>query len=457
MSEIVSKVYTAKFAVTQDAVVGDERKIKGIASTPSADREGDVVLPTGAKFKVPFPLLSAHDHSKPIGTVTRATATPNGIEIEAQLAPQGVAGFIDDAWALIKSGLMTGLSIGFRPLIDPVLTAAGRIFSSYEVFELSVCTVPMNAGANITYAKSHIQGNSMPTINKQLLAAVSKHWATEVTRTVERKLLAKAVIPATSTTTASALYYPTQAPGVLLPPVTPSLITALANGGAPQLPPNTRLVTQAALLTASEVPEGDAYPAGAPSLAFTLTDTERKFGLIMTYTRDMLAASNYDSRVQDYVQGQLEAAADNATDGFLVGIMTAEGTAATSVAQALASFAGDLRSAVWIASPETLASLQDAANPNVGPAGGVYRTLPALATNAAPDNKLFLLDRKRVAVYDGALIIEQSDEASIVLDTAPGTPGLPVAHLFQEGLVALKITKYADSKLLSAPHVITLA
>jgi hypothetical protein len=282
-----------------------------------------------------------------------------------------------------------------------------------------------------------------------------------------RTALGKATVPATSTATASALYYPAQAPGVLLPPVTPALITALANGGAPQLPPNVRLLTQAALLSASEVPEGAPYPAGAPSTAFTLTDTDRKFGLILGYSNEMLAAANFDSRVQAYVQGQLEAAANNATDAFLIHLLTTGGTAATVVAGdehatgvVMAGFAGDLRSAVWIASPDTLATLQSATNPNIGPSGGTYKTLSALASLAAPANTLFLVDRTRITVYDGQLLIESSDEASVVFDTAPGVAPANAAQptaLFQSGLVALKVTKYADAKLLSAPLVITLS
>jgi len=57
-------------------------------------------------------------------------------------------------------------------------------------------------------------------------------------------------------------------------------------------------------------------------------------------------------------------------------------------------------------------------------------------------------------------MIESSDEASIIFDTAPGVAPANAAQptaLFQNYLVALKVTKYADAKLLSAPLVITLS
>src|SRR5512135_801284 len=35
----------------------DQRIIEGVASTPTADRVGDIVEPLGAKFNLPMPLL----------------------------------------------------------------------------------------------------------------------------------------------------------------------------------------------------------------------------------------------------------------------------------------------------------------------------------------------------------------------------------------------------------------
>lgn len=96
------------------AVDEDARVITGIASTPTPDRADDVVVPEGASFKLPIPLLYQHDHSQPIGQVVKAKVTKAGIEIEATIAK----GFsdVDAAWAKIKGGLVRGLSIGFRAL-----------------------------------------------------------------------------------------------------------------------------------------------------------------------------------------------------------------------------------------------------------------------------------------------------------------------------------------------------
>ncbi|WP_075359817.1 hypothetical protein [Caballeronia sordidicola] len=333
----------------------------------------------------------------------------------------------------------------------------GRVKALIERNQLIVEGVPVEDYLDTFLLEKTVAAGN---VNKSALAHYPLYSSDPVR--AMRTANGKAVVAPATTANTGALYYPSQAPGVLLPPVTPALITALAKSGAAQLPPNVRLLTQAALLSASEIPEGGSYPGAAPSLNFTLTDTARKFGVIIAYTREMVAASNFDTHVQDYIQGQLEAAANNATDGFLIALMTAGGTAAAStgtagINAAMEAFAGDLRAAVWIGSPATLASLQDAANPNVGANGGVYKGLPVLPSLAAPAGKLYLLDRTRIAVYDGAQVIEAAEDASIIMDTAPGAAAEPATNLFQENKVALKITKYADAHLLSAPTVITLS
>ena len=94
--------------------------IEGIASTPSTDRMGDIVEPKGAQFKLPLPLLWQHNSREPIGHVIAANVTDAGIAIKAKIM-KGVLPEIDRAWALIKSGLVRGLSIGFQP-IEPAVS-----------------------------------------------------------------------------------------------------------------------------------------------------------------------------------------------------------------------------------------------------------------------------------------------------------------------------------------------
>lgn len=136
----------------------ETRTITGIASTPSPDRMADVVLPEGAVFKLPLPLLWQHNASQPIGHVTEAKVTKKGIEIVATIA-KGVHEDIDRAWAYIKGGLVRGLSIGFRGLdTEQIPNSWGVIYQKWEWLELSAVTIPAQAEASILSVKKFDTG-----------------------------------------------------------------------------------------------------------------------------------------------------------------------------------------------------------------------------------------------------------------------------------------------------------
>ena len=140
---------------TIKSVDDDQRLIDGIASTPSPDRIGDVLEPKGARFALPLPLLWQHNAAEPIGHVTHAKVTADGIAIRAQIA-KGVLPRIDEAWALIKSGLVRGLSVGFRALdAEQIPNSWGVLFKSWEWLELSAVTIPANADATILAVKTY--------------------------------------------------------------------------------------------------------------------------------------------------------------------------------------------------------------------------------------------------------------------------------------------------------------
>lgn len=134
--------------------VDDEaRRLIGWATTPSPDRVGDVVVPEGAQFSLPIPLLWQHDARQPIGQVVEAKVSRRGIEIAADIA-KGVSDEIDRAWKLIRAGLVRGLSIGFRGVqMEQIPNSWGTIFEKWEWLELSAVTIPANAEATIQTIK----------------------------------------------------------------------------------------------------------------------------------------------------------------------------------------------------------------------------------------------------------------------------------------------------------------
>lgn len=134
---------------------GDNRTIIGVATTINPDRADDIVVPEGAEFNLPIPFLWQHRSSQPIGNVTKAKIFKDRIEVEIQIAKAGVLQFIDDAWALIKEGLVRGLSIGFRGIeVAEIQGSWGLKFLKWEWLELSAVTVPANADSSMTSIKS---------------------------------------------------------------------------------------------------------------------------------------------------------------------------------------------------------------------------------------------------------------------------------------------------------------
>lgn len=134
--------------------------IRGIASTPTTDRMGDIVEPMGAKFAMPMKLLLQHDHGQPVGNVTYAQPTPQGIPFEARLPVIKEAGRlkdrVDEAIHSLKYDLISAVSIGFKAVADKIerLKTGGVRFKEWEWVELSLVTIPANSEAVITAIKS---------------------------------------------------------------------------------------------------------------------------------------------------------------------------------------------------------------------------------------------------------------------------------------------------------------
>lgn len=139
----------------------DERKIMGIASTPSTDRDGDIIMPNGAVFELPIPFLWQHDNLAPIGKVVSVSVTDKGIEVVATVEkptddmPAAMVARLQEAWASLKTGLVKGLSIGFTPIEYSFLDTDGVKFTKWSWNELSAVTIPANIEATITNVKHY--------------------------------------------------------------------------------------------------------------------------------------------------------------------------------------------------------------------------------------------------------------------------------------------------------------
>jgi HK97 family phage major capsid protein len=142
------------------SVDASRRIIEGIASTITPDRGGDVMVPEGAQYSLPMPLL--WQHGDPVGEVFAAEVVPGkGIKIKARIStvhtPGRLKDFVDEAWAALSATppLVRGLSIGWKPIEEePIKGTKFRRVLKWIWGELSAVVVPMNAEATITAIKS---------------------------------------------------------------------------------------------------------------------------------------------------------------------------------------------------------------------------------------------------------------------------------------------------------------
>ena len=69
------------------------------------------------------------------------------LEALGEFAPEGVRELADEYCALAKSGVIKAVSVGFIPLSYEPLRDGGRRFTSWELLELSLVSVPANPTA----------------------------------------------------------------------------------------------------------------------------------------------------------------------------------------------------------------------------------------------------------------------------------------------------------------------
>lgn len=158
-------IYRAYSVVDVKAMDDTKRTIEGMATTPTPDRVGDIVVPEGVRSMADIPLFMHHDSRLVVGRTVLGKATKKGVPFTATMPLVAEAGAlrdrIEEAWQSVKYQLITGVSIGFKPVWDKVekLKDGGMKFLECEVLELSLVPVPMQAEALITQFRSATSGD----------------------------------------------------------------------------------------------------------------------------------------------------------------------------------------------------------------------------------------------------------------------------------------------------------
>jgi len=93
-------------------------------------------------------MLWQHDPARPVGRWTRLAETAHGLWAEGEFAP-GVAA-ADEAVSLIRTGALSGLSIGFKARsAGRSNRGPGRFLHEIELWEISLVTFPQVDEARI--------------------------------------------------------------------------------------------------------------------------------------------------------------------------------------------------------------------------------------------------------------------------------------------------------------------
>lgn len=150
---------TSTFTKSETLPTADEKivsiTVEGYASTNDTDRQGDVVPASvwekGIQNYLKNPIILAyHQHDEPIGRMVEHRVDDKGLWIKARISAAA-----EDVFNLVKDGVLTAFSIGFR-IVDAEYNAAAEIFivKELELHEISVVSVPANQNTLFSLSKA---------------------------------------------------------------------------------------------------------------------------------------------------------------------------------------------------------------------------------------------------------------------------------------------------------------
>ena len=145
-------------------IAEEDGAIEGLAwpfGTP--DRIGDVIEKGAfASTALPLPMLFGHDLNDPVGAWDSAEEAPDGLRLKGRLLVSEVAR-AREVRALVRSGAVRGISIGFVTRKAAPRKGGGRTITDLELLEASLVTIGMHPGAKVTSAKSALRALALAT------------------------------------------------------------------------------------------------------------------------------------------------------------------------------------------------------------------------------------------------------------------------------------------------------
>ena len=160
-----------KLEIKAAITVDDTGTITGMAwPFGSADSSNDIITKGAFNFvSSDLPILFQHNPADLIGNWTEMAETADGLVVKGQLhmnQPRART-----VLGMIKSNLISGLSIGFKTK-SSTKQGRNRIISALDLFEISVVRNPMHPRARIISAKSENTALAVAEIINRATAAL---------------------------------------------------------------------------------------------------------------------------------------------------------------------------------------------------------------------------------------------------------------------------------------------
>ena len=185
----VNSTFTKELPTANETI--DSIFIEGYASTTDVDRSGDVVpsrvWEAGIKNYLKNPIiLSQHDHDDPIGRMVEHKISPSGLWIKARISAAA------EVFSLVKDGVLTAFSIGFR-VVDAEYNAATELFviKELELVEISVVSVPCNQNTLFSLSKAFDDADEYKSFKSQFApkseSAKGLESSTEAESTIKKE------------------------------------------------------------------------------------------------------------------------------------------------------------------------------------------------------------------------------------------------------------------------------
>lgn len=112
---------------------------------------------------IPLPITWNHNLGDPIGSWVEMYEDSYGLYIKGRLTkgvPQA-----ETAYKLLKGGDVSGLSIGCY-VIDKEMSNGSLLLNELDLFEIAIVTVPANYQSRITFVKSMLENDELPSISQ---------------------------------------------------------------------------------------------------------------------------------------------------------------------------------------------------------------------------------------------------------------------------------------------------